>query len=363
MKKVLALVLALCMVFALCACGKTAAPAATEAAPAAEAAPAEAAPAEAAKPAVEPVTFKMSFTDPESSPYAQGGLKIAELVKEATDGVINIEVYSSSSLGTEGETVEMCANGELDIATCANSVLENYFPESAALEQPFLWTDTDAANYALMHETGKLMAAGVEKSGMHMIGFEESGFRNMYTVNPIKSYDDLQGLKIRTMGSDLQVAMWNSFGCVATPLASTEQFTALQQGTVLAVENAVCNDWNSGWYEVAPYGTWTNHYFCYIILCMSDNAYQKVVDLGYEDAFLAAVQEGCEYEWDLLIEQNAQAVENLEGAGVEFFTMPAEDIETLKANYKTYIEKQGITFDQAWQDAIAADQAAYAASK
>ena len=122
MKKYLALALALIMVLSLAACGsskeETAAPTETT-----------------TEPTVEPITLKMHFVDPETAPYVQGGLKIAELVKEATNGQIEIEVLSGGSLGGERDTVELAMDNSLDIATCANSVLTNFIPEMGILDQ------------------------------------------------------------------------------------------------------------------------------------------------------------------------------------------------------------------------------------
>lgn len=355
MKKIVSVLMAVTMVAAMLAgCGSSASSSTSSTSAASSSA---ASTATTGKPAL---TLKYALTDGEKTNYAAGANRVAELVNQYTNGQIQIEVYAGATLGSEAETVESCANGEIDIATCANSVLENYFPECAALEQPFLWKDADQANAAMAGQTGKLMAAGVEAAGMHMIGWMESGFRNIFSKDPIQTVDDLSGLKIRTMSSNLQTAMWNSFGSVATPMSATEQYTALQQGTVAAVENAISNDWAGGYYEVAPYVTWSNHYFCYIMLCMSDHAYQQVEDLGLMDKFMQGVSEGCTDQWQYLVDYNDEAVKSLTGAGVTFYTLSDADIQTLKDRYAAYVADpaNGITFDKTWVDAINADKAA-----
>ncbi|WP_369282877.1 TRAP transporter substrate-binding protein [Oscillibacter sp. GMB15532] len=307
------------------------------------------------------LTLKYALTDGENTNYAAGAKRVAELVNQYTDGQIQIQVYAGATLGSEAETIESCANGEIDIATCANSVLENYFPECAALEQPFLWESAEEANYAMTGETGRLFNEGVEAAGMHMIGWMESGFRNIFSKDPVQSAADMQGLKIRTMSSNLQTAMWNSFGAVATPMSATEQYTALQQGTVSAVENAISNNWAGNYYEVAPYVTWSNHYFCYIMLCMSDYAYQKVADLGLMDEFMQGVTEGCSDQWQYLVDYNNDAVDKLTEKGVTFYDLSESDIQTLKDRYAAFVadSANGISFDKTWLDALDADRAAF----
>lgn len=356
---------AVAAVSVLGACGGSSSSATGSSMTSSSAAPAAAADNAATDAATDALVLRYALTDADNSNYAQGAYKCAELVEKYTDGKVKIEVYAGATLGDEAASIEGCANGEIDIATCANSVLENYFPECAALEKPFLWESAEMANYAMANKTGDLMRAGVEAAGMHMIGWMESGFRNLYTVREVKDMDDMQGMKIRTMGSALQVAMWDSFGTVATPMAASEQYTALSQGTIEGCENAVSNDWINAWYEVAPYACWTNHYFCYIILCMSDYAYQKVAELGDDvmEGFMKGISEGCEAQWGYLVEFNDDAVEKLTDAGVTFNTMPADDIETMKKQYEDYIAdpSKGISFDETWVNAINEDIEAFKA--
>ena len=336
-KRVLALVLAIALLstLALAGCGKT-----ETAAPAADA-PAADAPAEVIK-------LKMHFVDPESAPFVQGGLKIAELVKEATDGRIEIEVLSGGSLGGERDTIELAMDNSLDIATCANSVLTNFIPEMGILDQAYLWKNADEAHAAVDGALGDLIKESAEKIGLHVIGFEESGFRNTFSTKPIKSIEDFQGVTIRTMENKYHQAAFESFGAMPIAMNYNDVFTALQQGTIDACENATSNCLNSGYYEVTKNVTYSQHAFVYILLCMSDDAWNKIPE-DLREPFLAAVQEGVEYERNLLNEANAAAVEKLKELGVEFHDI---DVAELQAAYQAKAAEKGFTFDPVWQAAV-----------
>lgn len=140
------------------------------------------------------ITFEMHFVDPETAPYVQGGQKIAELVKEATDGRIQIEVLAGGSLGGERDTVELAMDDSLDIATCANSVLTNFIPEMGILDQAYLWKNADEAHAAVDGKLGDLIKEKAEALGLHIIGFEESGFCNTFSTKPIQSMADFKGV-------------------------------------------------------------------------------------------------------------------------------------------------------------------------
>lgn len=321
MKKVLSIILALCMVFSLCAVSAS---------------------------ADDVVKLKMHFVDPETAPYVQGGLKIAELVSEATDGKIQIEVLAGGSLGGERDTVELAMDNSLDIATCANSVLTNFIPEMGILDQAYLWKNADEAHAAVDGRLGDLIKEKAEALGLHVIGFEESGFRNTFSTKPIDKMSDFQGVKIRTMENKYHMAAFEAFGAMPTPMAYTDVFPSLQTGAIDACENATSNCLNSGFYEVTKHVTNTQHAFVYILLCMSDDAWNRIPE-DLRETFLNAVQEGVEYERNLLNEANEEATAKLKELGVEFHDI---DVAELQAAYQAKAAEKGFTFDPDWQAAV-----------
>ena len=296
----------------------------------------------------ETITFKMSFVDPESSPYAQGGLKIAEEVAAATDGKIQIEVVAGGSLGGERDTIELAMGNNLDIATAANSVMTNFIPEMAILDQAYLWKNADEAHAAVDGKLGDLIKEAAEKQGLHVIGFLESGFRNTFSTKPIQSIDDFKGVTIRTMENQYHQAAFESFGAMPIAMSYNDVFTALQQGTIDACENATVNCLNSGYYEVTKNVTNTQHAFVYILMCMSDEAWNKIPE-DLQQPFMDAVQRGVEYERELLVSENEAAEEELKELGVTFYDI---DIPTLQAAYQAKAAEKGFTFDPTWQAAV-----------
>lgn len=330
-KRILSAILALTLVFALAAAG---------------------APALAADKAL---TFKFAMVDNEQSNYYKGAQAIAASVEEATKGAIKIDVVAGGTLGGEADTLDMAIQGDLAIASCANSVLANYIPEMAILDQAFLWDSQDQANYAVQNELGALIAEKAEALGIHVIGYMESGFRDVFSKKPIQAIDDFKGVKIRTMQNQGQLAAFTSFGANPVALAAGEQFTALQQGTIDACENAVSNCWVNKFYEAGVNCvTTTHHSFVYIPLCMSDNAWNQIPD-DLKEAFVEAVWAGCAQQWQFLNEANEEAIELLKGVGVNFYEI---DVNSLKDAYAAKAAADGVSYDEAWVAAVEAARAA-----
>lgn len=305
--------------------------------------------------AADEITFTMALADNTSSNYYQGAMAIADAVSEATDGQITINVQAGGTLGGESDTLDMAIQGDLDIASCANSVLANYIPEMNVLDQAFLWDSADQANYAVQNELGALISEKAEALGIHVIGYLESGFRDVFSTKKIESMADFNGLKIRVMQNDGQLTAFTAFGANPIALSASEQFTALQQGTIDACENAVSNCWINKYYEAGVNSIInTKHCFVYIPLCMSDNAWSKIPD-DLKDAFLAAVQEGCEAQWQFLNDANEEATANLEEAGITFYDI---DVDELKEAYQAELESKNMTYDETWVAAVDAAKAA-----
>lgn len=301
------------------------------------------------------INFTMSLVDNTSSNYYKGAEKIADCVEKATDGKITLTIQAGGTLGGESDTLDMAVQGDLDIASCANSVLANYIPEMSILDQAFLWDSADQANYAVTHELGDLIQTKANEHGIHVIGYMESGFRDVFSTKPIESMADFKGVKIRVMQNEGQLAAFTAFGANPIALSASEQFTALQQKTIDACENAVSNCWINKFYEAGVNSVInTHHCFVYIPLCMSDNAWNKIPD-DLKDTFVKAVAEGCEAQWQYLNEANEEAKGNLEGAGVKFYDI---NLDEMKDAYKAAQEKAGTSFDAEWEAAVDAAKAA-----
>ncbi|MDO5350633.1 MAG: TRAP transporter substrate-binding protein [Lachnospiraceae bacterium] len=340
MRKVLALTATLMAAISLTACGGSSASSTSTAA------------GNEAASSGETLNFTLAIIDNTASNYYQGAQAIAEKVEEATNGQITITVQAGGTLGGEADTLDMAVQGDLDIASCANSVLANYIPEMNILDQAFLWDSADQANYAVQNELGDLIQEKANTHGLHVIGYMESGFRDVFSTRPIQSMTDFNGLKIRVMQNEGQIAAFTAFGANPVALSSSEQFTALQQGTIDACENAVSNCWINKYYEAGVNSVInTKHCFVYIPLCMSDAAWNKIPE-DLRDTFVEAVWEGCQAQWTYLDEANAEAIENLEGAGVTFYDV---DVDELKAAYQA---ANTLTYDTAWVEAVDAAKAA-----
>ena len=294
------------------------------------------------------VTLRLGFVDPASSSYAMGGQKFADELEKLTNGAVKVQVLAGGTLGGEREMYEGAQMGTMDMVTVVNTVLSQFIPELVLLDQPFLFDTVEEAHAAVDGKLGELVAQKALEQGVHIIGWLESGFRDTFSKEPVKSVDDFHGLKIRTMENKMQIAAFNALGAISTPMPATEQYTALQQGTIDACENAVGNMLINRYYEVIKNVTNTRHQFTYILVGVSDRAWNKIPD-EYKPMVGQAMKTAVEWQRQNLAEINANATEELKKLGVNFYEI---DREALKAKVLPEVEKLRANVPQEWVDAV-----------
>lgn len=297
----------------------------------------------------DPIKLVMGFVDPASSSYAMGGQKFADECKRLTDGQVEVEVIAGGTLGGEREMLEGAQMGTIDVITVVNTVLSQFIPEMVILDQPFLFDTVEQAHAAADGKIGELVKAKAAEQGIHMIGWLESGFRDTFSKNPIKSADDFKGVKIRTMENKMQIAAFNATGAIATPMPATEQYTALQQGTIDACENAVGNMLKNRYYEVIKNVTNTKHQFTYILVGLSDRAWNSIPD-ELKPKVEEAMKNAVAWQRQNLKEINDEATAELKKLGVNFYDI---DREAMKAKVLPEVEKLRNNVPQEWVDAVA----------
>ena len=168
------------------------------------------------------ITLRLGFVDPASSSYAMGGQKFADECARLTDGKVQVKVLAGGTLGGEREMYEGAQMGTMDMVSVVNTVLSQFIPEMVLLDQPFLFDTVEQAHAAVDGKLGQLVAEKAAAQGIHIIGWLESGFRDTFSKNPIKSVDDFNGVKIRTMD---MVSVVNTVLSQSTPLYSRVPLT------------------------------------------------------------------------------------------------------------------------------------------
>ena len=341
MKKFIALLLAGAMMTGLVACGGGAASSAAPAESAAASTEA-AAPAESAAPAAsgDVVTLKFACDDTTTSSYYLGIVEFEKEVEEKSGGSIQVDVYGDAALGNATDTIEGMQLGTIECVFASTAAVSQFVPECYYVDAPFIFRDADHAHAVVDGEIGKIVDdSALNNQGIRVLGWMDTGFRNIYSSKPIRSIDELKGLKIRTMQSDLHTATFEALGCLPTPMSSSEVYSGLSQGTIDAAENAYSYVLNQSLYEVAPYIINTGHFYAFCLIMMSEKVFQSLTP-EQQEIVLTAADNCVAYQRELIAKQNSDAVAALEEKGVEFIDIDRDALrEMCQSVYEKYADK------------------------
>lgn len=207
-----------------------------------------------------PKVIYLAHTLPTSHPVHRGMEVFATQVAELSGGKLAVKIFPDGQLGSEREVLELLQIGSIAMTKVSAATMANFAPEYQVLGVPYLFRDKAHMFSALEGTTGKKILASGSAFLLRGLCFYDAGSRSFYTTTkPIRTPEDLSGLKIRVMNHQMSVDMINTLGGSATPMAYGELYTALQQGVVDGAENNPPSFVTSGHYEVCKYYTLDEH--------------------------------------------------------------------------------------------------------
>lgn len=266
MKKTLSFLLAFTLLYSLCGCGNSNSGASSGADAAKTHAPQQEVSASQNGGGIGTHNFNFFVIQSEATTYYASALKFAEMMNEASEGKIVIQVHANGSLsgGDQSVALEMIQKGTIDMGMVTAAVCGNMINDLRVTLIPFVFDGEAHVDNALMKgsELYTLYEDEFNQVDIHMLGIAEHGFRDiMTTQKSIISPEDLKGLKVRVLATPVLVDFYKAMGVNVTDISNTEIYTALQNGTIDAQENPLVQSYLAGYTSVASFvTTWD---YCY----------------------------------------------------------------------------------------------------
>lgn len=207
-----------------------------------------------------PRVLKMAHGLEPAHPVHLGMVRMRERLEAISGGRMSLEIYASGVLGSEPVCLEQARNGTLALTKTSTAPLEAFIPEMQVFGLPYVFRDEAHFWQVLDGAIGEELLGTLKSRGLVGLCYYDSGSRSFYTVNkPIRTPDDLRGLKIRVQNSPVAIRMVEVFGGSATPIAFGELYSALAQGTVDGAENNAPSFVGNRHHEVCRYYTLNHH--------------------------------------------------------------------------------------------------------
>jgi len=192
-------------------------------------------------------------------------LTLAKELPVLTEGRYRIELFPDGTLASSTtEFIGGVQSGAFEIASIVAGSWGEYTDAFAEVNIPFLIKSYDAAEKLLLDHglQEKMFEKAEQDVGVKFLAVNTIGIRQLTnSKRPVKTPDDIRGLKLRVMSDPIQVATFEALGASVVSIAYSELFTSLQQGVVDGQENPPYNIFNDKLFEVQPYMTMTNHLY------------------------------------------------------------------------------------------------------
>ncbi|MCB2191061.1 MAG: TRAP transporter substrate-binding protein [Deltaproteobacteria bacterium] len=207
--------------------------------------------------------IKLGHIDPVTHPHNLACKEFAKLVKERTNGKVEVQVYPAGQIGNAPNLMEQLQMGTIQMFQGAigwwGSTIRDYW----TLAAPFVFKDMNQCLATMQGDIGKnvseelLKKAGVRTLTQCLV----RNTRNLLVKQPVKTLEDLNGLKIRVPEMTSWVLAWEALGANPTPVPLTETYLALQQSVVVGTEHGLPQLLLNNFTEVAKYVVYTKHQF------------------------------------------------------------------------------------------------------
>jgi tripartite ATP-independent transporter DctP family solute receptor len=269
-----------------------------------------------AAPALAQETLKMNISIGQNSHYGVAIDAFAREVEKRTGGRYKVQNFYSGALGAERESIEAVQLGTLDLTMTSTGPVPNFVPEVAILDIPFLFRDYGHARRTLDGPIGQEMLGKFQSKNIQALAWGENGFRHMTNNRrAVNAPDDLKGLKMRTMENPVHMQAYKQFGIIPTPMAFTEVFTALQQGTVDGQENPLSVISAAKFVQVQKFITLTGHVYSPALILMNKAKWDKL-SAADKQAFSDAAKEAVKANRARIDDDERRVVGELKAGGM-----------------------------------------------
>jgi tripartite ATP-independent transporter DctP family solute receptor len=224
--------------------------------------------------------YKYANNLPEAHPMNVRAREMAAAIKQETNGRFDLQIFPSSQLGSDTDTLSQIRSGGVEFFTLSGLILSTLVPAASINGMGFAFADYDTVWKAMDGDLGAYIRAQIAKA--NLIAMEkiwDNGFRQTTTsTKPVATPDDFRGMKLRVPPSPLWTSMFKAFDASPASINFNEVYSALQTKIVDGQENPLAIIATAKLYEVQKYCSLTNHMWDGFWFLANQRAWQSLPD-------------------------------------------------------------------------------------
>ncbi len=227
-------------------------------------------------PAAAQQTLRLGHNISATSPYHLAAEHFGRLVQERTNGRIRVQVFPAGALGNERDMIEGAQLGTIDMVVTSSAAAGPFVPALRILDVPFLFRDPAHARTVLDGPIGAELLAAMPARNLIGLAWGDIGFRHMTANKPLRTVEDMRGLKLRAQNNPIHLAAYRALGAQPTVVGFNELYAALQTGVVDANEQPISIHVSSRFFEVQRHLTLTGHLVASALFVISPSVFNRL---------------------------------------------------------------------------------------
>lgn len=258
------------------------------------------------------ITIHLSHVVAENTPKGLAASKFAELVEEKTNGEVKVHVYPNASLYNDENEFKALQNGDVEMIIPTFSKMTSYIPKWQVLDLPYLFNTDEEVHDVLTGSIGGQLLDELAPYQVKGLGFWHNGFKHLTSADdPIHTYENLRGLRVRTMPSKILEKQFETVGATPIPISFSEVFSDLEIHSIDAQENTASNIYSKGFYKVQQHMTLTKHGILGYSVLMNEHFWQTL-PAKIQKQLTEAMKETTDWQFEQAVSMNRKDLHKLQ---------------------------------------------------
>ena len=284
-------------------------------------------------------SFKFAFVNNADHSQGLGAKRFSEIVAQKSGQKMKVQLFPAGVLGGDLQVISSLQGGTIEMTAISAGLLVGRDKAFGIFDFPFLFADAREADAVVDGPFGQQMSRRTQGQGLVNLSWWDIGFRSVAnTKRPIRTADDLKGLKIRVIQSPIYVDFFKALGANPVAMPFSELYTAMETRTVDALENPISNVDVNKFYEVSKYLSITNHMYNPMLILFSKKVWDGLTP-EEQKLLTDAAEEAKVYQRKVSREQDAQSLEKVKKAGLAVNVVAPAEIARMRQMARPVIDK------------------------
>lgn len=258
--------------------------------------------------------LRFAFSLAKDHPFGQGAQKFADAVAQKSGGKIKVQLFPGAVLGSDPQNLSAIRGGTLDFTSMATGIVASIDKQQMVFDLPFLFNNVQEANAIADGPIGRKLMDDLQPHGVVGLGIWDLGFRHITNSRrPINKIEDIEGLKLRVIGSPIYVELFKALGANPVPMTFGEVYGALESKAIDGQDNPLGVIESARFQEVQKYLSLSRHFYTGMPLLMSKKTWD-----GMSEAERKIIREAAEeakvFQRKAALAQEDKSIETLKKA-------------------------------------------------